>query len=159
MKVPMQAVKCYQRYFWVLLVIGCLAPLAAYAADWPQFLGLGRDGISRETGLLAHRPADGPPRVWQRAVGAGFSGPVVAAGRLVLFHRLGDKEVAVCLDAATGEEKWQFAYPTGYRDDFGMDEGPRSTPLIAGSRVYTLAQRGKCIAWTWKAGKKSGHAP
>lgn len=154
MTVFLQAAKGFLGDFRILLVAVCLAPLAACAADWPQFLGPDRDGISRDTGLLTRWPAEGPPRLWQRSVGPGFSGPVVAAGRLVLFHRLGDKEVVACLDAATGKEKWQFAYPTAYRDDFGMDEGPRSTPLVAGSRVYTLGAEGELHCLDIETGAK-----
>jgi outer membrane protein assembly factor BamB len=153
MKVLLQAVRGFLGHFGIVLA-GCLASSVAYASDWPHFLGLDRNGISAETGLLAHWPNDGPPRVWQKSIGAGFSGPVVAAGRLVLFHRLGDKEVVACLNAATGEEKWQFAYPTQYRDDFGMDEGPRSTPLVAGNRVYTLGAEGLLHCLELDTGKK-----
>jgi outer membrane protein assembly factor BamB len=154
MKLPLQAWSRFLGYFGLLLVAGCLASLAGYAGDWPQFLGPDRNGISRETGLLALWPSGGPPRIWQRPVGAGFSGPVVAAGKLILFHRLDDKEVVACLDAASGEEKWQYAYPTSYRDDFGMDEGPRSTPLVAGSRVYTLGAEGELHCLDLDSGKK-----
>lgn len=136
------------------ILAGCLGLPAVLAADWPQFLGPGRDSISPETGLLSQWPKDGPPIVWQRPVGAGFSGPVVAGERLVLFHRLGDKEEVACLDAATGKPRWQFAYPSNYRDDFGMDEGPRSTPLVAGNRVYTLGAEGRLHCLQLDTGKK-----
>jgi outer membrane protein assembly factor BamB len=138
------------RSFGIALLLGC----ALLAADWPQFLGPGRDGTSSETGLLPTWPKDGPPRAWQRPIGAGFSGPVVAGDRLVLFHRVGDKEVVACLDAKTGQEHWQFAYSTSYRDQFGMDEGPRSTPLIAGEHVYTLGALGQLHCLELATGKK-----
>jgi outer membrane protein assembly factor BamB len=141
------------RGFGVVLLAGCLGALGL-AADWPQFLGPDRDGISRETGFLPTWPKDGPPAIWQQPIGAGFSGPVVAGGRLVLVHRLGDKEIVACLDAATGRETWQFAYPSGYRDDFGMDEGPRSTPLVAANRVYTLGAEGRLHCLDLASGKK-----
>jgi len=41
--------------------------------------------------------------VWRRPVGQGFSGPVVSNGKLILFHRIENKEVVECLDAKTGE--------------------------------------------------------
>src|SRR4051812_28576486 len=99
-----------------ILISACQCP----AADWPQFLGPTRNGISTETNLSATWPADGPPVAWKKKVGAGFSGPVVAANRLVLFHRLNDKEVVECLDAKNGNPIWRFDYPTTYRDDFGF---------------------------------------
>ena len=43
-------------------------------ADWPQFLGPDRSGISREKGLLTAWPKDGPREVWRVAGGVGMSG-------------------------------------------------------------------------------------
>src|SRR5207248_2078780 len=102
------------------------------ADDWPQWLGANRDGHSRESGLVKTWSDKGPPVVWEQKVGEGFSGPVVASGRLILFHRVGDKEVLDSLDALTGKPQWTFDYPTGYRDDFGKGDGPRATPTVSG---------------------------
>lgn len=140
--------------FGMALLAGCVAAAALLAADWPQFLGPDRNGVSGETGLLPTWPQKGPPLVWQRPIGAGFSGPVVVGDRLVVFHRLGDQEVVACLNAATGKEEWQFAYPTGYRDDYGKGDGPRSTPLVAGDHVYTLGAEGRLHCLELAAGKK-----
>jgi outer membrane protein assembly factor BamB len=138
------------------LVWGCLL-LAAAAADWPSLLGPARNGISDETGLVQSWPKQGPPLVWQRNVGQGYSGPVVADRRLILFHRLGDKEVVEALDAATGKERWRFDYPTSYVDDYGKGDGPRSTPLVADGRVYTLGAEGELHCLELESGKKVWH--
>ncbi|HEX2521147.1 MAG TPA: PQQ-binding-like beta-propeller repeat protein [Terriglobia bacterium] len=124
------------------------------AQDWPQFLGPARNGKYAGTDLTTVLPKAGPPVVWKKAIGQGFSGPVVAEGKLVLFHRLGDKEVVEALDAATGKEIWRFDYPTRYRDDFGFDEGPRSTPVIAYGRVYTFGAEGMLHCVDFATGKK-----
>jgi outer membrane protein assembly factor BamB len=116
-------------------------PLCA-AADWPQFLGPTRDGISTETGLTAALPKKGPPVVWEKEVGEGYSGPVVASERVILFHRVGDEEVVECVGAPDGATKWKKGYPTHYQDALGKGDGPRSTPLIADGRVYTLGADG-----------------
>ena len=130
-------------------------PLASsQAADWPQFLGPNRNCTSSETGLLTEWPKDGPPLVWKKDVGAGFSGPVVAGERLILFHRVGDKDKVECLDTATGKAKWEFAYKTTYEDDYQKGDGPRSTPVIAGNRVYTLSAEGKLHCLDLENGKK-----
>ena len=44
------------------IVLGIILSLSATAsaADWPQWRGPNRDGISQETGLLKDWPADGP---------------------------------------------------------------------------------------------------
>ena len=142
------------------LVLGALAACAlglcsaSGAADWPQFLGPTRDGVSAETDLLASWPKEGPPVLWQREVGDGYSGPVVAGSRLILFHRVENDEVVEALEAATGKAQWQFRYATGYRDDFGKGDGPRSTPLVAGGRVYTLGAEGRLHCLDLETGKK-----
>jgi outer membrane protein assembly factor BamB len=115
---------------------------ACLAADWPQFLGPTRNGVSTETGLVKTWPEKGPPVVWEKDVGEGFSGPVVADGKLLLFHRVGDEEVVECWGAADGKPKWKTAYPTHYRDGFGKGDGPRATPTVSGGRVYTLGAEG-----------------
>ena len=63
-------------------------------------------GTSSETSEVW--PPGGPPIVWKKEVGQGFSNPSVAQGRLILFHRVGDKEVVEALDAATGKAIWPF---------------------------------------------------
>jgi outer membrane protein assembly factor BamB len=79
-------------------------------------------------------------------VSAGLSGPVVAQGRLILFHRIGDREVVESLDAQTGAAQWTYGYPTSYRDDFGFDEGPRAVPVVADGVVYTFGAEGQLHA-------------
>ena len=126
----------------------------ARAGDWPQFLGPTRNGVSTESGLATSWPKGGPRVVWQREVGAGWSSPVVADGRLILLHRMGDNEVVEGLDASDGTKQWRFEYPTAYTDDFGFDPGPRATPLIAGKHVYTLGAEGKMHCLELATGKK-----
>jgi outer membrane protein assembly factor BamB len=123
-------------------------------ADWPQFLGPNRDGISPEKGLLQSWPRSGPPVLWQKEVGEGYSGPVIAGGKLILFHRVGDNDIVACLDADTGKERWKFAYPTSYQDQLGKGDGPRATPVVAGNRVYTLGAQGRLHCLALDSGKK-----
>jgi outer membrane protein assembly factor BamB len=121
--------------------------LLTRAQDWPQFLGPTRNGVYPGNDLAETWPKEGPPVVWQKKVGEGFSGLVVALDKLILFHRIDDKETVECLEAKTGKAIWSFDYPTSYRDDFGFDEGPRATPAIADGRVYTFGAEGalRCL--------------
>ena len=121
-----------------LLCCACLT-ICLLAEDWPQFLGPARNGSYSGKDLAVKWPSAGPPVLWKKDVGAGFSSPVVSQGKLLLFHRKDGKEVLECLDAKTGAAVWIYESPTTYRDDFGFDEGPRSTPAIAGGRVFTFA--------------------
>jgi len=92
--------------------------------------------------------------VWKIDVGQGFSAPVVARGRVILFHRLENRAIVESLDALTGRRVWSAEYPTLYRDDFGFDEGPRGTPAVAGDRIYTFGAEGVLQALDFATGKR-----
>jgi outer membrane protein assembly factor BamB len=145
----------FQRFCHRFLLTVAIASCSiACASDWPQFLGPTRDGIYHGSDVAAVWPKEGPAVVWQKTVGQGFSGPVVASGKLILFHRLEDKEVVDCCDAQTGKPIWSFDYPTHYRDDFGFDEGPRATPAIGDGRLYTFGAEGALNCLDFATGKK-----
>lgn len=129
----------------------CLAAGAAFAADWPQFRGLNRDGISRETGLLKSWPAGGPRVVWKAPVGEGFSHVVVAGNRLFTLYGQGGSEHAVALDAGTGKQLWKVAIDSKYSSDMG--NGSRSTPTVDAGMVYALSANGKLAALNAANGK------
>jgi len=124
------------------------------AADWPQFLGPERNGISKESNLIKNWGKDGPKVVWEKEVGEGYSGPVVVKGMVILFHRQGDQEVVEALNADTGKQVWSSSYETQYEDDLGKGNGPRSTPLVANGFVYTLGAEGKLHCLDLNSGKK-----
>jgi outer membrane protein assembly factor BamB len=141
----------------ILLLVSILTTLVAGVQDarydWPQFFGPGRDGVYRGDPILAEWGPDGPAELWRRDVGAGFSGPVAGSGRLILFHRILNREIVEAFDARTGETLWQYAYPTRYRDDFGFDEGPRAVPVIADGAVYTFGAEGRLSSVDFETGR------
>jgi len=92
--------------------------------------------------------------MWQREAGEGFSTPVVAQGRVILFHRIGDKDRVESLEAATGKSQWVFEYPANYRDDFGLGDGPRAAPAVDGGRVFTYGAQGMLHCLDLNSGKK-----
>jgi len=134
------------------MLLATLLALAHAHADWPQFLGPNRDGSVAETNLALTWPKDGPAIVWKSKLGAGWSGPVVASNRVIVFHRQNDREVVECLNAATGARLWRNDYPATYRDDFGFDEGPRATPAIALGKVFTFGADGVLTCWNFSSG-------
>lgn len=140
------------RQTWTAL--GCALLLAwsaalARAGEWPQILGPHRSGIAEDEHLVHSLPAAGPPVLWERSVGAGYAGPAVSRGRLILFHREGDEVRAVALDAATGKEQWRVGFPTNYASGIAPDDGPRCVPLIHGESVYLFGADGDlhCVAF------------
>lgn len=86
----------------MLAVAAVLAIASQVRADWPQFLGPQRNGLYQGPPIVSTFPAAGPKVVWSKKVGQGLSGPVVVGNRVILFHRVGDRELVESLDAATG---------------------------------------------------------
>ena len=126
-----------------------LAALAvpAFGGDWPQILGPQRNGKAEAEQLADRWPAGGPPIVWERPVGAGWSGVAVSGGRVVLFHRDGGEEVVEALDAKTGDSQWKTGFPSRYQNDISGDNGPRCVPLIHQDAVYVYGSEGglRCL--------------
>src|SRR5688572_27041660 len=59
---------------------------AASGADWPQWRGPQRSGISNETGLFKEWPKEGPKLIWQiKDIGEGYSTPAVVGTRIYLL--------------------------------------------------------------------------
>src|SRR5438445_6588800 len=120
---------------------------------WPQFLGPRANGISAETGLLDRWPTNGPPLVWEKKIGTGYSAPSVRGNLLVLHHRLGEEEIVEGFEAATGKPIWRYAYPSHFIDPYGYNNGPRGTPLLTAERCYTFGAEGKLVCLDLKTGK------
>src|SRR5262245_1784637 len=121
----------------------CFVAATARADDWPQWRGPHRDGVWRESGIVAAIPPGGLKVLWRARIGTGYSGPVVAQGRVyVTDHKLGPEvERVVCFDEATGKPLWVHAYPCEYQDmEYG--NGPRAAPTVHDGKVYTLGTKG-----------------
>jgi outer membrane protein assembly factor BamB len=138
--------------------VAIIAPLLfatkAIAHDWPQFLGPARNGVYSDHDIAADWPAEGPPTVWKTDVGHGFAGPVISNGKLILFHRVGEKERVECFDPASGKSLWVSDYVTDYSDDFGFDNGPRSTPTVVDHRIYTFGAAGMLACRELETGRQ-----
>jgi hypothetical protein len=132
-----------------------LSGVCASAADWPGYLGPGRDGSSPQKGLLRSWPKDGPKVLWTAPLGAGFGGPAVSGGKVYLLDR--DEKVGDTLrvlDFSTGKELWSFAYdaPGGF-----MFPGSRTSPTVDGELVYTCGPLGDLHAISTSTHKPVWH--
>src|SRR5918997_271101 len=125
---------------------------AQTGGEWPQWRGAGRDGVSKETGLLKQWPEGGPPLAWKaQGAGTGYSSLAVSKGRVYTMGLRGDREYVIAFDAKTGKELWATAHGTAYRDSRG--DGPRGTPTVDGDRVYSLGGNGDLSALDAATGK------
>jgi hypothetical protein len=101
--------------------------IAAARADWPQWRGPHRDGVSDEKGWMKQWPAAGPKELWKTNVGNGCSSVAVVGGRLYTMGFAltrgpdgktikGDKEgrrlgadTVWCIDASSGATIWKHS--------------------------------------------------
>ncbi|MDB6154967.1 MAG: bamB 1 [Chthoniobacteraceae bacterium] len=117
---------------------------SASALDWPQFRGPDRSDVSKETGLLKQWPEGGPKQVWLfKNAGNGYAGFSIVDGKLFTMGTRDGSEVLIALDAATGTELW--AAKIGSVLNNGWGDGPRGTPTVDGSMVYTMGGQGSLI--------------
>lgn len=132
-----------------------LACLPAFAQDWPQWGGPGRDFKTVVTGLRTRWPAGGPPQLWSRSLGEGHSAIVVERGRLYTMYRKGEREVVIALDAKNGKTIWEYSYAAPYFRgmDMSYGDGPHATPLIVGQSLYTAGATGKLFCLEKATGK------
>ncbi len=129
----------------VILIAIVLFNAQSVRADWPQWLGPDRTGLSTETGYLKTWPKNGPDVVWQKNLGAGFSGISVANGRVFTMFAEGDDEFVICLNEESGDEIWRFRTGRMFKEGQGGN-GPRSQPTVDGDRVYVLSAEGRLYA-------------
>src|SRR5687767_13779048 len=135
----------------VLITGVCLfsAVTSASAQDWTQWRGPGRDGVIPAAVVPKQWPA-AVKRGWSVEIGEGYSSPVVAGGRVFVHSRRDPEELVTAIDLATGKVGWQQKYQSEFKKNqyaTQMAKGPNSTPIIVGSRLYTLGVTGILTAW------------
>jgi outer membrane protein assembly factor BamB len=119
------------------------ATLPAQGRDWPQWRGAQRDGIWRETGIVEKFAGETIPRRWTVPIGAGYSGPTVAGGRVYVMDYVKEtsSERVLCLDWSTGATLWEVAYACSY-EGFTYEAGPRASVTVHDGRAYALGAAG-----------------
>ena len=140
------------------LLLGMLISLdRVHSDDWPQWRGPSRDGVWRETGIVAKLPAKLTFK-WREKIGAGYAGPAVADGRVYVTDRVLNRgvknpndpfdrsavqgiEQILCLDEKTGKLIWKHRYPSTYTISYPA--GPRTTPTVHQGKVYALGAMGE----------------
>ena len=138
-----------------LILIGCMLSCTTTNYDWPRWRGPNADGISLETGWNPEA-LNNLNILWETNVGNGFSSVSISGDRL---YTMGNKLVVsgedttindfvYCLNPETGDEIWTFSYECL---DGGWP-GPRTSPTIDGSRVYTLSRAGHLYCLDAKSG-------
>ena len=123
----------------------CLLATALQAADWPQWRGPQRNGLSMETGLLQSWPKQGPKLIWQvKDIGSGYSTPAVVGDRIYLLSNEGlENEFALALSTKDGSRVWSAKLgAVGNPKQQPSYPAARSTPTVDGNLIYALGSDG-----------------
>ena len=134
----------------------------AAAADWPQWGGPNRDGISPETGLLKEWPEGGPKLLWSTdGLGQGYSSVSVVGGMIYATGIVGGNGFFFALNT-DGGIVWKLKYGPEWRQNF---PNSRTTPTIEGDRAYLMSGLGTVVCidldkhevkWSVDTAKKFG---
>lgn len=136
----------------LVFVFVALAVSAQAEPGWPGLRGPSFDGAVHDARLLQGDSA-ALEVGWKRHLGSGYSAVAVADGRVVTMFAEGDADVAAAFDTESGEELWRYRVADTYAGHDGSHDGPISTPLLAGGRVFGLGPRGHLFALDATDGK------
>jgi hypothetical protein len=123
--------------------------------QWTQWGGPHRD-FKAPAGKLADKwPSEGPPQLWRRDLGEGYSAILADQGRLYTMYRRDGQERTICLDANSSRTIWEDGFSVEPYEqmvrDFG--KGPIGTPILMGDTLITVGVTGIIKAFEVKTGK------
>jgi len=144
--------KIFKTASWMRLLTAIIVLLViqnCYAADWPQFRGLNRNGHSPETGLLKSWPQEGPKRLWAvNDIGPGNSSAAIANNKLYITGMFDKQEYLMAFDL-TGKMLWKQKYGEPWLRSY---PDPRCTPTVDGDRVYVISGVGQLVCFDANSG-------
>lgn len=128
---------------WASLIFAIfgIGQSVANEGSWPFIRGVNFDGHSAETDLADSWPESGPPVLWTRELGQGYSSFIAWDDRIATQTQTLAGQYVVCLEADTGKTIWQHRYDWPH-EPAGVYPGPRATPTYANGRVYFAAPSG-----------------
>ena len=145
----------------VLTILTLVLATQVLAQDWTQWRGPNRDGsLASFT-----EPQAWPERLtqrWKVEVGLGYATPLVVGDKIYLFSRQDENEVMSALDAASGKVLWQTGYPAPFTMNSAAaphGKGPKSTPVLANGKLYSIGMIGTVTAFDAATGKQLWQKP
>jgi outer membrane protein assembly factor BamB len=145
----------------VFLTLSALTAAQRASSDYTQWRGPNRDGGS----AAFSAPATWPERLtrkWKIEVGTGYATPLVVGNRIYLFSRRGENETMSALDADTGKEIWATGYPAAFTMHSAAtkhNQGPKSTPVFANGKLFSIGMTGIVSAFDAATGKQLWQKP
>jgi outer membrane protein assembly factor BamB len=149
-----------RRQFLPIIAVPAFANWRADAkaneAEWPQWRGPNRDGLSAETGLAQSWPGGGPKNLWSvNGLGNGYGSLAIAQDRIYVQGGHDRQSVVWALNRADGKTVWSA--PLGQFLDDERGPGPRGTPTVDGDRIYALSENGDLACLRAKDGSGVWH--
>jgi len=143
-----QKTGCNQLLYAGLFMFA-ICVLNAEAADYPQWRGINRDGISGETGLLKEWQEGGPELLWSiKGFGSGYSSPSISNGVLYITGTKDNKEFLSAFDL-NGNLKWEKEYGKAFTD---TTPEARTTPTVDGNSLYVISGTGEVVCFDAETG-------
>ncbi len=132
----------------LLCLLLCIAT-AAFAADWPQWRGPERSGVSRETHLLKAWPEGGPRLLWAvDGLGKGYASVAVAQGMVYTTGCVDGTGILSAFDL-TGALKWKTPYGPEFTTTY---PGTRGAPTVTDGAIYLYSGPGTVVCCDAKDG-------
>ena len=116
-------------------------PVGVESEGWTTVRGPHFDGHSPEVRIADAWPSEGPPVLWTRELGQGYSAFTASGDRVFTQAQNLGGQYVYCLDFDTGETIWSYRYDWPY-EAIGVYPGPRATPTISGDRVFFAGPSG-----------------
>ena len=125
---------------WISTALLCAGDADKSAAEWPQWRGPQRDGVSVEKGLLQHWTAKGPPLDWKTSgVGEGYASVAITDGKIFTMGKRNNTVYVMALSGDDGHSLW--ATPVGG----STGDAPSSTPTVDGNLVFAVGPQGDIV--------------
>ena len=151
MKYPMN----FRIFLWSALAAA--TPLASAQVDgWLNWRGPDQNGTTHETNLPSEWEVGGSNQLWKYDLNSAGA-PVIANGNLYAFGYGQDgpdpaedvQEILLCLDAKTGEKKWEKRF-SDYISDVVYNRYGVGSPVVDAEtgNVYLQTSNGRCVAFT-----------
>ncbi len=128
----------------LVLLLFFAMPLHTNAADWAQWRGPDRTGLSQETGLAKQWPEKGPEVVWKvDHIGLGYASLAVRGDRIFTQGNIDGQGYVLCLSAKDGSVIWKTHPPTETEEyKHGKGDGARGSPTLDGDLLFTIGGGG-----------------
>ena len=151
------------RAVWWLVVVGIWVSVVfdVHAQEWTQWRGPNRDGVITSF----KEPATWPSTLtqkWTVEVGLGYATPLLVGARIYMYTRQGNEEVLLAIDAQDGRVVWRTSYAAPFSMFPGTARhraGPKSTPVFADGRLFTLGMSGIVSAFGVETGRLLWQTP